>query len=649
MVAGVRFPLNNEPSQDLAPRQRYESRLKQIDDSLGQLRSKDAKLGKIRVALVLAAIVLWLASLGDSGVPGAGWLGSIAFAAFFVVATLNEPIRDAMDDLTRGRNVMQRLLARLDRDWDKLATKRSAKQLESVSLTQHRRETASDLDLFGRASLFNLVSMAETLPGIRSLADWLSGPAIAKDANSRSAAIKTLAPMRDQRIRFYTLARQVADSSGAPNQFVDWSTGDLWLSKRPWLKTWAKVSLPLAIIAICLVIVGLFVIPTALKIGFFGLIAIIFLNVLITAVFLGPAHQIFSIAMSNRRSVDNYIELFSYAEMLPADASEKLLLNLRKTMFDGSGSANGGMQDLAKVARAGSLRQSAATYLVYVVLQGLILWDVRVLARLEDWQERNRQFTQGWFDALGEFEALMSLAALKDDFPDWTDPTWLDESTAAEFRSTALGHPLLVDADRVTNDVSIGPPGSLLLVTGSNMSGKSTMLRSVGLNVALAGAGAPVCAESLELSSVELSTSIRVSDDVSQGVSFYMAELNRLKSVVDRARELSKQSDRACLFLLDEILQGTNSRERQIAVVRVLQHLLSSNAIGAITTHDLELADEPEMASVAKTVHFREQIHPDASGVEQMTFDYKMRQGVSPTTNALRLLEMVGLSSVEEQ
>jgi DNA mismatch repair ATPase MutS len=201
----------------------------------------------------------------------------------------------------------------------------------------------------------------------------------------------------------------------------------------------------------------------------------------------------------------------------------------------------------------------------------------------------------------------------------------------------------LPDSARVANDVTVGPPGTLLLVTGSNMSGKSTMLRSIGLNVALAGIGAPVCAQQFQLSSVELATSIRVSDDVSQGVSFYMAELKRLKSVVDHARAMAKSQGRTCLFLLDEILQGTNSRERQIAVVKVLGHLMESRAIGAISTHDLELADEPELMSISRAVHFRETIRPDAAGNEQMTFDYKMREGVSPTTNALRLLEMVGL------
>ena len=243
----------------------------------------------------------------------------------------------------------------------------------------------------------------------------------------------------------------------------------------------------------------------------------------------------------------------------------------------------------------------------------------------------------------GSSESLISIAALRDEYPDWCQPEWVDASDPRRLQATAIGHPLLPDQARVCNDVSVGPPGTILLVTGSNMSGKSTMLRSIGLNTALAAIGAPVCAKAFHLPSLELATSIRVSDDVSQGVSFYMAELKRLKSVVDHAREMSALEDRTCLFLLDEILQGTNSRERQIAVVQVLRHLMDDGAIGAISTHDLELADEPELVSVATVVHFRETIRPDAEGNEQMTFDYKMREGVSPTTNALRLLQMVGL------
>ncbi|MFG0260989.1 MAG: MutS family DNA mismatch repair protein, partial [Novipirellula sp. JB048] len=319
------------------------------------------------------------------------------------------------------------------------------------------------------------------------------------------------------------------------------------------------------------------------------------------------------------------------------------LHRIRETLVAGERSASAGMKALQKVAAAGSMRQSAATFLLYLPLQAFALWDVRVLKRLEQWQATYCDVVAEWFTALGQFEALMSLAALRDEYPEWSTPTWKHGAADRSLEAVGIGHPLLRDDARIRNNVTVGPPGTLLLVTGSNMSGKSTMLRSIGLNVALAGTGAPVCAERFELPSIELATSIRVSDNLSEGVSFYMAELHRLKQVVDHARRLADQEDRVLLFLLDEILQGTNSRERQIAVVQVLRHLVALESIGAISTHDLELADEPELSSIAHTVHFRETITTAEDGSDTMTFDYRMRQGVSPTTNALRLLEMVGL------
>ena len=197
---------------------------------------------------------------------------------------------------------------------------------------------------------------------------------------------------------------------------------------------------------------------------------------------------------------------------------------------------------------------------------------------------------------------------------------------------------------RLANDVEVGPSSSFLLVTGSNMSGKSTLLRSVGLNVLLAQAGGPVCASQCRLPPTEIATSMRVADSLARGVSFYMAELQRLKQVVDHADRLRDESSRTLLYLLDEILLGTNSAERHIAVVRVMHHLLEAHTIGAISTHDLSLADSEELAGACQPVHFREQI-VTRDGCDEMTFDFVLRPGVATTTNALKLLEMVGLDA----
>ncbi|KAA5541035.1 DNA mismatch repair protein [Roseiconus nitratireducens] len=648
-----------------AAESRYRDLLQASEQRLLRLRQTDGRYAMVRLVLFAAALVLL--SFAFFASPGV-WVWVIGWsflAGFILAAILNEPVRDSMEREARDNQVTERLLARMNRDWEALDWKVARKQLATVRFSEHQKDVADDLDLLGKTSLYQFVSMAGTTIGARTLADWLAGAAEASVARERAAAIRKLAPRHEQRHRFYSLADHVGRGTGDPDQFVRWAGEDSWLQQHRWMLTWAKISAVLAAILIALLVgsrIGLT--PTSVaRLALLAGAVLVAVNVVITTVMLGPVHQIFSIAMASRDSVREYRELFSAAQWLSDDIEERdlhgspgasestaRLDHLQQVLLhDPERSARTGMNALQRVAAMGSMRSSAATFLLYVPLQIFGLWDVRVLEKLEAWQRTYGSAVPGWFDAFGELEALMSLAALRDENPDWVFPDWVPQGEPAVFQSVGLGHPLIRDTSRVCNDVQIGPPGTVLLVTGSNMSGKSTMLRSVGLNVALAGAGAPVCARRLSMPSTELATSIRVRDNLAEGVSFYMAELHRLKGVVDHARELSARPDRVSLFLLDEILQGTNSRERQIAVTQVLQHLIECEAIGAISTHDLELADEPALMKLAHTVHFRETIEPDPDGNDQMTFDYQMRSGVSPTTNALRLLEIVGLGRATEK
>jgi len=295
---------------------------------------------------------------------------------------------------------------------------------------------------------------------------------------------------------------------------------------------------------------------------------------------------------------------------------------------------------------AGISRSAFLSVFVHLPLQFAFLYDFHILHLLEGWQTKYGKYVRDWFVALGEFEALASLATLAYDNPSWTLPE-VSES-AKRLEACKLGHPLLPDRTRVANDVEVGPAGTLLLVTGSNMSGKSTLLRAIGVNAVLAQAGAPVCAERLVMPPVALATSMRIRDSLEHGVSSYMAELMRLKEIVDLASAFENQGGRTLLYLLDEILQGTNTGERHVAVVRVLEHLLRRGAIGAVSTHDLDLAASEPMTSACCPVHFRETLH-DHDAEQPMTFDYILRAGVATTTNALKLLELVGLGDREEQ
>ena len=274
-----------------------------------------------------------------------------------------------------------------------------------------------------------------------------------------------------------------------------------------------------------------------------------------------------------------------------------------------------------------------------MILQTLFLWDFHVVRALRAWRVHHGTTMPAWIRALGEMEALAALATLAHDNPSWTFPVMLDDGSSA-VTGIALAHPLMAIETRVANDVTIGPHDTVLLVNGSNMAGKSTLLRSIGLNVVLAQLGAPVCASSLSMPPVRLRTSIHAQDVLEEGLSLFMAELLRLKGVVDSAR---LDDGVVSLYLLDEMLRGTNSVERRIAVCAIIGHLVRAGAIGAVSTHDLEMITDPSLAPFARPVHFSEQYRDTPSGPE-MWFDYRLRPGVGTSRNAIKLLELVGLT-----
>ena len=626
----------------------YQEALRVMDQRRDHLKAGDRRWNSLRVLLFVFAAI----SFGLGYGVGLSWLALVAWflvLAFLVTVTLHERLRDELDELRHERSVLRRLIARLERHWDRLPLWKPDQLLlqgEPNSATSPE-SISDDLDVFGKGSLFQFVSMASTGPGQRTLAKWLVGPALAVNATQRSAASESLAAMRELRQRLYRLARQAASGSAEPDRFLTWIKQPSWLAQHPLLAVWCFVS---PVIAGVLMTYGLAMMddPWHFKAAGIAVGLVVAINALISTFFLGDVHEIFASALAGKGDVEGYRQLFSLAGELPQSAS--MLSRIRNVLADSENNAATAMGGLKRIATATAIKHVALLFPIYIVLQMLGLWELHVLRRLEHWQNRYRESAAEWFAALGELEAIGSIAALADEHPDWSMPCWVDGGDDSScVTAKQMGHPLIADAARVCNDVTIGPAGTLLLVTGSNMSGKSTMLRSVGLNVLLAGAGARVCSSSLTLPSIELATSIRVRDNLGEGVSFYMAELKSLAKVVKHAERIAERSSGRnesgpkLLFLLDEILQGTNSRERQIAVAHVLQHLLKCKAIGAITTHDLELADDSQLKAVAQTVHFRETITKASDGSDTMTFDYKMRDGISPTTNALRLLELVGL------
>ncbi|MEC9091997.1 MAG: hypothetical protein VX438_04770 [Planctomycetota bacterium] len=608
----------------------YESKVKELGEIIAwrQRACQWIQLGRGACFLLFALAVIGaltgvFVGLWAYLVPAIPLLSLVGAAAY------NETLdsRQVSDRLRRYINELQ--LRRLDRDWSSIPD-------PDFQVPPHRSQLATDLDLFGKSSLFKLLCTAKTPLGIQKLGEWILHPATPDEIAVRQKSVADLKDRVELRENLQLLSCRVSQAETDPRDLLEWAQGDLWLEKRSWLIGFSRAA---ALLILACGIIFWFPWAPKMIVGGIGL-ALLTVNVGLTVFLSGSIHEIFNSVGYRQRDVSNYVELFQLAKTIDSESAQ--LIEIKEVLATGRNSAVHAVNQLQSIIGVAQLRRSGLMFLVYVIFQFLFLMDVHALYWLEKWHKKNAKRVTVWLHSLATWESLSSLSNLAYHQPDWVFPCV--QKSIERIKSTQVGHPLLSDEQRVGNDVSVGPSGSVLLVTGSNMSGKSTLLRSIGMNCCLAQAGSVVCANRMELPPLQLETSMRVGDSLADGLSFFAAELQRIGQITREAQRLADDGETILLFLLDEILQGTNSRERQIAVARICEHLLESKAIGAISTHDLELAEAGSLKGKCQTVHFREFFTQNEVGQEEMQFDYVMRSGIAPTTNALKLLEMVGLT-----
>ncbi|MCA9131834.1 MAG: hypothetical protein KDA45_01710 [Planctomycetales bacterium] len=622
-------------ASELPARPDYEQRLAAARAELLQLQGRHSRLVWIRTSCFLVALVCLFIGYGGDSFRGlwltVGWLSA---AGFLVALVRHEHVRLSTLRHSSDERLFERLLARLDRQWDKLSEQRLLPEYAELSF-------ADDLDVAGQASLLSLLSLAGTQPGKRALQEWIAQAGSWPQIQARQRAVQALSSHRVLRLSIIQTVLASSDDRedvyGLPQ----------WASSPPWLPT-HRLAHALSYLGPALVFAGGSLVAVALAVGdktvlpniAIGLLGGgLLVNILLTVIWGSWIHDIFQRVSGTHQATFQYAEVFASFAQLPQDGG--LLDDIRQRATEHEHSATAGFAKLQWEVRLANLQRDPLLYILYLVLQLLIAWDFRILRRLEQWKTRFGGHVADWFQALGTCEALISGATLADEYRHWTFPT-PPADAGIRLRALGVGHPLLPDGVRVENDLTLEEAQPLLLVTGSNMAGKSTFLRTLGLNLLLARTGSPVSARQFETPLYDLATSIRVRDSLRDGVSFFMAELKRLKEVVDLAHSRRNDHENPILFLLDEILQGTNSRERQLAVTTVVEQLLSYGATGLLSTHDLDLATVEEIQRVSQIVHFREFFERE-NGVEVMRFDYKMRPGPTPTTNALKLLKLVGL------
>ncbi len=588
------------------PRIEYEQRRAARLGEAAARQQRFRTVGIARLAVMLAGIaVAWLAY---SGLIAWWWLIP-PVVGFLVLADSQQRITQSRRRCERAAALYDQGLARLDDRW-------AGTGATGERFLDESHPYAADLDLFGHGSLFELLSSARTRVGEATLANWLLTPAAPDMIRARQNAVAELRPQLDLREDLALLGASVRSGEDAQT-LAEWAAAPPWLISR----ATRLLALSLALLALA---------TLALWIAGYGVIPF-----LVTFI----AGRVFAFRLKDAvehvvNSVDGPgRDLMLLSEVLRRIERERFesprLVELRAAL-DVEGLAPS--QQIARLNRLIDLLD-AQRNMLFAPLAAILIWPLQFAIAIEGWRQSSGPAVARWLDAVGEFEALGSLAGYSYEHPEDPFPELVDG--AARFDGEGLGHPLIPAARSVRTDLRLSDElQHVLIVSGSNMSGKSTLLRTVGTNTVLALAGAPVRARALSLSPLRVGASIRVQDSLQAGASRFYAEITRLRQIVELT-----EGTLPVLFLLDEILHGTNSHDRRIGAEGVVRGLLERGAIGLITTHDLALARIAEdLAPRAANVHFQDHLEDG-----KMTFDYRLRPGTVQRSNALELMRSVGL------
>ena len=474
---------------------------------------------------------------------------------------------------------------------------------------------AADLDVFGPASLFELLCTARSTVGEDTLAQWLLEPATPGEVQARQTAVAELRDRTD-------LREQLASAPGKEtlqlnaSALAGWGEAHgsaLWPAMR-WLAP-LQASLMVAVIWHCAAVHS-----TLLLMPF------LLLNLSLTYAQEKGVKGLLAQTEEGQRRLNSVSALFAIMERESFTAP--LLRQLGEQLRAGGCGASAAMRRLGTLAAVAEHRLNWLSRFLDLTF----LFSLQLALLAERWRDANGPHLRPWLVALGEFEALLSLSAYHYENPGDAFPELLTAELA--FNAESLGHPLLPRSTAVRNHVSLGEKTRLLLISGSNMSGKSTLLRSTGVATVMAWAGAPVRATGLSLSRFHVAASLQINDSLQGGRSHFYAEILRLRAVCERARRSPP-----VLFLLDELLAGTNSHDRAAGATGVVQELLAAGAVGMLSTHDLALTQlSGPMAELIRNAHFEDQVIDG-----QLHFDYHLRDGVVTRSNGLALMRMIGL------
>ena len=591
-----------------------------------KLLATDSRSAKTRLALtVLFVGILFAAYRGDS--VKSSW-SAVPAAAFFGLWLYESWLGRKRARVERAVAFYQRGIARLEDRWAGLGD-------TGLEFFSAEHPYASDLDVFGVGSLFERLNEARTAPGQHRLAQWLLGPSDPKEIRARQVAIeelKTKTALRED----LAVAGAALREEMRPDDLRQWAKAEPLSWSRAY--TTAAVSAAFVLAATFLVLA-----PLAFtgKVSGAWLLVLLVVDLFVMRSLLEAVLRVARDAGRRLNELQVMGTVLRIIENVPFDSPR--LDSLKRQLGEGSQRPSRLISQLSRLVGFFDAHRNQ----LLIPLLWPTFWAPLWALSIERWRTRHGPAVGAWIDAVADLEALCSLAGFAFENPSYESP--VIEPDAVRFTAASLGHPLLPAGKRISNPVrlghqaggkDIGEPGAdvrTLMVSGSNMSGKSTYLRTIGLNAVLAQAGSVVCGQDVRLCPFNIGAAIRVGDSLQEGRSRFFAELLRVKQVVQMG---NAESTRPLLFLLDEIFAGTNSDDRRAGAAGVVKGLLAHNAVGLVTTHDLALTKLPEtLGNVVVNVHFQDHMEND-----EMTFDYTLRPGVVQRSNALALMRAVGLA-----
>jgi hypothetical protein len=601
-----------------------EHQMKRLQKRIALLDHKSNRIGWIRVAIFFIGALLSLLAFFLAG----WWLllisAVVTLTIFSIVAYFHGRINRSITRHKIWLQIKSTHIARINLDWDSIPP-------EPFTDPPANHPFASDLDITGKHSLHRLINTAVLSEGSQRLQEWLlnTTPDI-EVIRQRQALIQELTPLTIFRDKL--LMKSLLSSK---NMSRTWEQKNVlnWLNEQPATRSLLPllfVSLTLSVLTITLFILNMFqLIPQYW-------IIMLLITILFLFVTKNQRGDLFEDAYQLRDRFAQLSLIFEYLETYRYGKHQNLKALCEPFHMDREHRPSPLLKKIARVASASTLQKNL---LLWIIVNVFVPWDFYFAFRFQQYKSQLATLLPAWLHIWFELEALNSLANFAYLNPEYTLPEIVlcqnqDEHTLP-FHACGLGHPLIPAPQKVANDFSIHKQNEIDIITGSNMSGKSTFLRTVGINLCLAYAGGPVNASLFQTTLYRIFTCISINDSVTGGYSYFYAEVKRLRKLIT---EVESDNSMPMFFLIDEIFKGTNNRERRIGSESYISSLVGQKCTGLISTHDLELVTLEKKLPNIRNYHFREDV---LNG--QMVFDYQLREGPCPTTNALKIMQMEGL------